>query len=76
MNKRRRAYKKYDWQKHSISLIDRQLNEALGNAIGRFIDLATLYGTDQIEFRNETVTLKAGLWKFEPVIKMPYLKGH
>jgi hypothetical protein len=74
MNKRRRAYKKYNWRLHSMHLIDEQLRTALNKSCGKYIDLAILYGMNRVEYREETVTLKAGLWKFDVEIIVPYLK--
>ena len=74
MKKRRRAYKKYDWKHHSMHLINGQLWMALNRSCGKYIDLVVLYGVDRVESRKETVTLKAGLWKFDVEINVPYLK--
>lgn len=74
MNKRRRAYKKYNWRLHSMYLIDEQLRTALNKSYGKYIDLVILYGMNRVKFRKETVTLKAGLWKFDVEINVQYLK--
>lgn len=74
MKKRRRAYKKYDWRQHTMHLINKQLLTAVIKSRTKYIELAILYGADKIEIRNEPVTLKAGLWKFEIDITVPYLK--
>ena len=75
MKKRRRAYKKYDWRHHSMHLINEQLRMAVVKSQAKYIELAILYGVGKIELRNEPVTLKAGLWKFEIDINVPYLEG-
>lgn len=75
MKKRRRAYKKYNWRLHTMCLIDEQLRIAVETSYKKYIDLAILYGVGKIEHRKEKVTLKAGLWKFEIDINVPYLKG-
>lgn len=75
MKKRRRAYKKYKWRLHSMYLIDEQLRMSVETSYKKYIELAILYGVGKIEHRKETVTLKAGLWKFEIDINVPHLKG-
>ena len=69
MNKRRRAYKKYDWMAHSIELIDKQFKREMADRCGKYIDLVILYGKKNIEQSYEDVTLKAGLFKF--TVSMP-----
>lgn len=75
MKKRRRAYKKYDWRQHTMDLINKQLLAAVIKSRTKYIELAILYGVGKIEIRNEPVTLKAGLWKFDIDINVPYLEG-
>ena len=63
MNKRRRAYKKYDWQGHSLWLMQKQLEKEEVQRVVDAFDLAVLYGKEHVKFTYEAVTLKAGLWK-------------
>lgn len=74
MKKRRRAYKKYDWRQHTMRLISKQLLTAVIKSRTKYIDLVVLYGMNRVEFREETVTLKAGLWEIDVEINVPYLK--
>lgn len=74
MKKRRRAYKKYDWRQHTMHLINKQLLTAVIKSRTKYIDLVVLYGMNRVEFREETVTLKAGLWEIDVEINAPYLK--
>lgn len=69
MNKRRRAYKKYNWMAHSIELIDKQFKKEMSERGNKYIDLVVLYGKKNIEQSHEDVTLKAGLFKF--TVSMP-----
>lgn len=63
MNKRRRAYKKYDWTGHSLQLMQRQLDKHVMQREVDTFHLAVLYGVENVKFKYEAVTLKAGLWK-------------
>lgn len=58
-----------------MCLINEQLRIAVVKSQEKYIELAILYGVGRIERREELVTLKAGPWKFELKIKVPYLRG-
>ncbi len=75
MNKRRRAYKKYDWQGHSLQLMHRQLEKHRMQRMVDSFDLALLYGIEHVKFAQEPVTLKAGLWKITLDLPKAYVEG-
>lgn len=75
MNKRRRAYKKYDWQKHCMYLLSKQLTTAEFMQIAKAIDIAILYGEDAIGWKESKLELSAGLWRITVPIREPYRKA-
>lgn len=75
MNKRRRAYKQYDWQGHSLQLMQRQLDRYVMQREVDAFHLATLYGVQNVKFKPEPVTLKAGLWKITLDLPKAYVEG-
>lgn len=75
MNKRRRAYKQYDWTGHSLQLMQRQLEKHKMQRMVDAFDLAFLYGAKNVKFTHEAVTLKAGLWKITLDLPKAYVEG-
>ncbi len=75
MNKRRRAYKKYDWQGHSLWLMQRQFEKEKTQRMVDALDLAFLCGAKNVKFTHEAVTLKAGLWKITLDLPKAYVEG-
>lgn len=47
MNKRRRAYKKYDWKAHQWQIIKRGVTMMMVKAMAQRIDEAILYGSEK-----------------------------
>ena len=72
--KRRRAYKRYDWQRHSLELLNVQLRNIMMKSAVNAIDLAILYGADRVMFEESIVTIKAGLWKIQIPVRRAFLK--
>lgn len=75
MNKRRRAYKKYDWHNHCMQLMSDQLKEFVVKANSCAIEIAILYGKDAIGWKSEELVLQAGLWRIVAPVAVPYRKG-
>lgn len=75
MNKRRRAYKKYDWQKHCMHLLAKQFTTARFMRIADAIDIAILYGEDALGWKESKLELSAGLWRITVPIQEPYRKA-
>ena len=48
MNKRRRAYKKYDWREHCMQLLSIQLEKAVNEQIAKSLDMCILYGVQAV----------------------------
>ena len=75
MNKRRRAYKKYDWQSHSLDLIGKMLDHKIKEFTCMAIDITLLYGRECLAYDMENEeTFKAGLWAFTVPLPKPYLR--
>lgn len=74
MNKRRRAYKKYDWQKHCMHLLARQLTTAQFMRIAKAMDIAIMYGEDALGWKESELVIKAGLWSIKVPVQEPYRK--
>ena len=72
MKKRRRAYKKYDWRRHTFELLTAQLFEMNMEHLSKAIDLAVLYGEKAVHFDVEEVTLEAGKMKITVPVRIPY----
>lgn len=73
MNKRRRAYKKYDWQQHSLDLIGRALDNKIKQYFSIALQITLLYGRDALAYEMDNKeTFKAGLWSFTFPLPKPY----
>ena len=47
MNKRRRAYKRYDWKAHQWAIIKHEVVMAISRKMAKAIDNAILYGSEK-----------------------------
>lgn len=47
MNKRRRAYKKYDWKAHQWAVIKAEVTAILSAEMTKVLDNAILYGSEK-----------------------------
>ena len=73
MKKRRRAYKKYDWQQHSLDLIGKMLEDKIKEYTSVALQITLLYGRNALAYKMEHMeTFKAGLWKFSFPLPKPY----
>lgn len=75
MNKRRRAYKKYDWQSHSLDLIGKAMDRKIKEFTCMAIDITILYGRKCLAYdMGNEETFTAGLWTFTAPLPKPYLR--
>lgn len=75
MNKRRRAYKKYDWHNHCMQLISDQLKRSIIKRNADAIDIAILYGRNALGWKKTDMVLTAGLYRITVTVPTPYRKG-
>ena len=75
MNKRRRAYKKYDWQSHSLNLIGNMLDHKIKEFLSVALQITMIYGRDRLAYdMGNEETFTAGLWTFTAPLPKPYLR--
>lgn len=74
MNKRRRAYKKYDWQGHCMKLLSNQLEIASFRRMVKAMDIAIMYGEDALGWKESELVIKAGMWSIAVPVQEPYRK--
>jgi len=74
MNKRRRAYKKYDWQGHSLDLIGKAMDRKIKEFLSVALQITLIYGRDRLAYdMDNEETFTAGLWTFTAPLPKPYL---
>lgn len=75
MNKRRRAYKKYDWQGHSIDLIGKAIDRKIKEFMSVALQITLIYGRDRLAYdMDNEETFTAGLWAVTAPLPKPYLR--
>lgn len=75
MNKRRRAYKKYDWQGHSLDMIEKAMYRKISEFMSVALRITLIYGRDRLAYdMDNEETFKAGLWTFVVPLPKPYLR--
>ncbi len=74
MNKRRRAYKRYDWQSHCMQLLSDRFYKDFIRRRCEAIDIAVLYGKDALGWKEDEIVLKAGIYTVTVPIHNPYRK--
>ncbi|MBR3346297.1 MAG: hypothetical protein IKG37_04395 [Solobacterium sp.] len=75
MKKRRRAYKKYNWQGHSLDLIGKMLDHKIKEFFSDAMLIAMIFGNDCLAYDlDNEETFKAGLWTFTVPLPKPYVR--
>ena len=75
MKKRRRAYKKYNWQSHSLDLIGKAMDRKIKEFLSVALQITLIYGRDRLAYdMDNEETFTAGLWAFTVPLPKPYLR--